>query len=225
MVVGSSDGALDEIPRATPPHARTEQSLEEYTPLYESVSNVKAKTFLEAWMLTGSARNAEDLTGISRTNHPRWMGRKVPPALPGYVAAFEEVWEYLQLEADHETRERALNGYEEARYDADGNLLFKRIRHDSGLWKMYMQRMRPETYGHEKHGGQVINVVFPRVWECPLGEISAELVERAESEREVREMLCRLWKANYWPPGLPPPPGVPIEEAEFEVLDEGDGAV
>lgn len=123
----------------------------------------RPRAYLQALRETGTHRHAADVSGISRQAHRYWMGKMERPPLPGYEEAYEAVRAEIDDAAEALLYERVVDGLEEERRDADGNLMFSRIRHDSALMKMYLQGRMPEKYGREgsQSGSPVqINVVF-----------------------------------------------------------------
>jgi len=60
--------------------------------------------------------------------------------------------------------DRVRNGFREERFDADGNLMFYRVRHDAALLRMLLQARIPEKYGNERDAGN-INIVVTRAQE------------------------------------------------------------
>jgi len=116
--------------------------------------------FLEAYRLTGTLPAAADRIGCSRNAHYHWRDH-----VTGYQEAFEVVLREANDALEALLHERVQNGFREERFDADGNLLFYRIRHDAALLRMLLQARLPEKYGKEGAGGTNITVIIEDVAE------------------------------------------------------------
>ena len=111
--------------------------------------------FLEAYRLTGTLPAAADRIGCSRNAHYHWRDH-----VTGYQEAFEVVLREANEALEALLLDRVKNGFREERFDADGNLLFYRIRHDAALLKMLLQARLPERYGKERTDQNItINIV------------------------------------------------------------------
>ena len=101
--------------------------------------------FLEAYRQTGTLPAAADRIGCSRNAHYYWRDH-----VPGYREAFKVVLREANDALEALLLDRVQNGFREERFDADGNLLFYRIRHDAALLRMLLQARIPGRYGKEK---------------------------------------------------------------------------
>ena len=120
----------------------------------------RARDFLTAFREVGTVTAAADLIGISRQTHYKWK-RSDPLYADAFKLALREVNDALEALL----HERVQNGLREERYDAEGNLMYYRIRHDPSLMKMLLQSRMPERYGRDGHAGEQITIIIQDVRE------------------------------------------------------------
>jgi hypothetical protein len=142
-----------------------------------SVTATERSRFLEALAAGWSVTHAAEPTG-----HSRQRFYELRDADNEFAAAWAEAVEAGTQRLEDEAMRRAVEGYDEVTFDADGGLVRRVRRYDSALLQLLLKGRRPAVY--RESAGVEVSTPAVFVLESAFGEDVIE-AEATEVQREL----------------------------------------
>ncbi len=125
---------------------------------FDSVAHVSplAPPFLLAFARTGICAEACRRIGISESLPRQWKRRH-----PDFATTMEELKEGVRDRWNALARRKALQGFEERLFNANGELVGRKVREDPGFLKAVLGSLDADNWGRAGENGQsiIVNVL------------------------------------------------------------------
>lgn len=164
---------LDTPTNGKEPVAHRARTLEDYEPyprvitdeereLFASMEDVSphAPGYLEAYVRFGNHEAACSGIGIDSSTPRRWKQRR-----PDFAALREFIKKDVVSRWNTVVQALAMEGFEDRMYDADGELVGRRVRQDASFVRAFMASIDPERWGKQSGTDQSITIVIQDVKE------------------------------------------------------------
>ena len=128
---------------------------EEDQALFDSMVHVSplAPAYLLAYARTGISAEACRRIGISESLPRQWKRRR-----PDFATMMEELKEGVRDRWNALARRKALEGFEERLYNANGELVGRKVREDPSFLKAVLGSLDADSWGRAGEGGQSVTV-------------------------------------------------------------------
>jgi hypothetical protein len=128
---------------------------EEDKALFGSMGHVSplAPAYLLAYARTGISAEACRRIGISESLPRQWKRRH-----PDFATMMEELKEGVRDRWNALARRKALEGFEERLYNAEGELVGRKVREDPSFLKAVLGSLDAENWGRAGESGQSITI-------------------------------------------------------------------